>query len=1182
MPGEEPQLLNAQKAAAFLGIHPSTIRLWAKSGKLKAAKAGTRGDWRFRKEDLLKLTKSNQNNHLDKKPEARTKENIARPMQVKQPTKQKSSFRVVGIGASAGGFEAFSKLLQALPTDTGMAFVFVQHLAPTHSSALSELLSKETKMPVLEARNHMRIAPNTIYVIPPNADMTITDGSLKLTLRDKTDKLHHPIDAFLNSLASTHQSNAIGIILSGTATDGTLGLKAIKDAGGITMAQDKTAKYQGMPQNAINLGVVDFTLSPGGIAKELSRIAKYPHTRISTTEDALPKGDALKKILFLLQRHVGVDFTDYKQTTIKRRIMRRMILASFKNLEDYTKFLRENPSEIEALYQDLLISVTMFFRDDASFTALAQKVLPVILKKREPNDPVRIWVAGCATGEEAYSIAISLLETLDEKSVSIPIQIFATDLNAHSIEKARTGIYLETALANVSPQRLSRFFHKIDGSYQISKSIRNMCVFAVHDLTRDPPFSQLDLVSCRNLLIYLEPILQKRALSAFHYGLKPEGFLTLGKSESTGASRELFAQTDKVHKIYTKKGESSPARFAFTQKTPPEPSRTRIAGTFEPAGQTREIDIEKEADTLLLTSYVPASVIISSDLEIVQFRGETSLFLQPSTGRASLNLLKMVRDELEFELRSAIFQAKKKRRPIKRDGLMIMVNGTMHTIGLEVVPMKSTSTQAPNFLILFRDTTPSTPDPSEATTGNEKQGAKNRRIADLEQEQIRAREQMKSMHEEYEAASEELQSANEEVLSSNEELQSLNEEIETSKEELESTNEELTTINDELQNRNIELKETRDYAEGIVETVREPLIVLNQDLRVRTANKSFYKAFQVTPEQTEGNLIYELGDNQWDIPSLRELLSEILPKNNVFAGFEVTHNFPSIGQKVMLLNARRLVQQDSGKALILLAIEDITEEKEAQQEQQELMSIIAQRDALVKLNKTKDEFITLASHQLRTPATIVKQYIALLMGKLAGPVTADQTKYLQRAYDSNERQLKIINDLLKTAQIDSKQYKLHKRSHNIVQLIHESIADLQTIFDQNKQTVVFMGQKQSIQVLMDAIEMKLVFMNLLENASKYSYPGTEIIVSIQRKGGYVEASVADKGIGISKENQQRIFDKFTRVDNELSDTVTGTGLGLYWVKQIVELHQGSVKLVKALGKGSKFTVRLPLWVKLYS
>jgi two-component system CheB/CheR fusion protein len=541
----------------------------------------------------------------------------------------------------------------------------------------------------------------------------------------------------------------------------------------------------------------------------------------------------------------------------------------------------------------------------------------------------------------------------------------------------------------------------------------------------------------------------------------------------------------------------------------------------------------------------------------------------------------MVRDELEFELQSTIFQAKKERRLIKKDGLMIRVNDTVHTIGLEVVPMKSTSTQAPNFLILFRDTTPSTPDSSEATTGNEKQGAKNRRIADLEQEQIRAREQMKSMHEEYEAATEELQSANEEVLSSNEELQSLNEEIETSKEELQSTNEELTTINDELQNRNIELKETRDYAEGIVETVREPLIVLNQDLRVRTANKSFYKAFQVTPEQTEGNLIYELGDNQWDIPSLRELLSEILPKNNVFADFEVTHNFPSIGQKVMLLNARRLVQQDSGKALILLAIEDITEEKGAQQEQQELMSMIAQRDALIKLNKTKDEFIALASHQLRTPATIVKQYIALLMGESAGPLTADQTKYLQRAYDSNERQLKIINDLLKTAQIDSNKYKLHKHSHNIVQLIRESIADLQTIFELNKQTVVFKGQKQSIQVSIDAIEMKLVFINLLENASKYSYPGTEIIVSIQRKGGYVEASVADTGIGISKENQQRIFDKFTRVDNELSDTVTGTGLGLYWVKQIVELHQGSVKLAKGLGKGSKFTVRLPLWAKLY-
>src|SRR5665647_495146 len=725
-------------------------------------------------------------------------------MKVKQPVKQKKLFTLVGIGASAGGFEALLKLLKALPTDTGMVFVFVQHLAPTHESALTELLGKNTKIPVHEVQDNMHIVPNNLYVIPPNTNMTVTDGSLKLTPRDKADRVYHPIDSFFSSLASAYQSNAIGIVLSGTATDGTLGLKAIKAEGGITMAQDETAKYQGMPHSAIDAGIVDLILPPDGIAKELARISKHPFAKVPAKKEELPPGDALKKIFFLLRKSFGVDFTYYKQTTIRRRIMRRMVLARFTQLEEYVTYLQENTSEVEVLYQDLLINVTSFFREPASLKALTNKILPTLLNTRKPTDPIRIWVAGCSTGEEAYSFAIVLLEYLDNKSLTTPIQIFATDINAKVIEQARTGIYTKSALTKVSPQRLKRFFTKTDGSYQINKSLRAMCVFASHNLLKDPPFSRCDLISCQNVLIYLEPILQKKALATFYFGLKPEGFLLLGKSETVGEARELFAQTYKERKFYTKKAGSTRQNLDFVVETPP-PDTPRIDQVVErePGGQANEIDIEKEADILLLSRYVPASVIIDSDLEILQFRGAAGDYLQPSSGRASLNLLKMVNYDLEFELRSVIYQAKKQRRPVQKERLQIKINGAMRTIDLEVVPMKSKTT-APYFLILFKDTTRAILDTSQRSPTKEKRDARGLQIAQLEKDQVQAREQMKSMHEEDEATNEELQSSNEEVLSANEELQSTNEELETSKEELQSTNEELTTINDELQNRSAE------------------------------------------------------------------------------------------------------------------------------------------------------------------------------------------------------------------------------------------------------------------------------------------------------------------------------------------------------------------------------------------
>src|SRR5437762_5360322 len=482
---------------------------------------------------------------------------------------RRALFPIVGVGASAGGLEAFTQLLKTLGSGRGMAYVLVQHLDPSHESALTELLAKATEMPVRQVTDATQVEPNHVYVIPPNVDMTILQGILQLRPRTEMRGHHMPIDRFLRSLAEDQRSNAIGVILSGTASDGTLGLAAIKAEGGITFAQDeKSAKFDGMPQNAIAAGCVDFILPPDAIAGELARIRAHPYlapSSSSRTAELVPDGDPqLKNILHLLLSANGVDFSDYKPATVKRRILRRMALHKVGELKDYVQFLRHYPAEVEALYEDILIKVTSFFRDPDAFEALKAEVFPGILKHRLPEEPVRVWVPGCSTGEETYSQAIALLEFLGHRSADIPIQLFGTDLSQESIGKARAGIYPESIVADVSPERLRRFFAKVEVGYRINKTIRDMCVFARQNFLQDPPFSRIDVISCRNVLIYLGPVLQKRIMPIFHYALKPRGFLMLGGAEGIiGTGSDLFELMDRKHKIYCRKSIPSGLHFDF-------------------------------------------------------------------------------------------------------------------------------------------------------------------------------------------------------------------------------------------------------------------------------------------------------------------------------------------------------------------------------------------------------------------------------------------------------------------------------------------------------------------------------------------------------------------------------------------------------------------------------------------
>jgi|HubBroStandDraft_6_1064221.scaffolds.fasta_scaffold00691_2 two-component system CheB/CheR fusion protein len=969
------------------------------------------------------------------------------------PVHQAELFPIVGIGASAGGLEAFTELLRGLPQKTGMAFVLVQHLDPSHSSDLRAILARITQIPVQQVTDGVAVRPDNIYVIPPNTSMAMKNGVLRLAARVLTRGQHMPIDHFLRSLAEDRGNRAISVILSGTASDGTEGSRAIKAAGGITFAQDeKSAKYSSMPHSAVNAGCVDFILAPTEIAKELTRVAQHPYLAPTAAEQSdltVSAGGQMEVLLSLLREAIGVDFTHYKQTTLRRRIERRMVLHKMEKLKNYVRYVRDTPGEVEELYQDILIHVTGFFRDPEAFEGLRKHVLPALFRDNHKGGTVRIWVPGCSTGEEAYSLAMAMLEYLWLETTktakpglgTTPFQIFATDISDGSLDRARAGLYSEALVAGVSPERLRRFFMKIDGGYQIVKPVREMCIFAKQNVAKDPPFSNLDLISCRNLLIYLGPVLQKRVVPTLHYALKPSGFLLLGGAESLGTYSEYFAPLDKKTRIYQKKNSASRPLTHFGSPDSAIRRRTETKTTRE---ATPVSMMEKEVDRLLLNRFVPASIVVNEQMEIVHFRGKTGQYLEPATGQPTFSLAKMAREGLLVDLRAALTKAQKERVLVRRAGVRIRSNGHTREVSLEVSPLRRQGAGERFYVIVFQEVVSA---PSKGaqkkTKASKTESSRSRENGHLKRELAETREQFQTLIEEHETVREEFKSANEEVLSANEELQSTNEELETAKEELQSSNEELTTLNEELQSRNSELtavnndllnvlgnvtipvvivgqdlhirrfttpaqkllnllpsdvgrrlsdirpnldvedlgqiagesienvttveREVREtatgawhllrvrpyktwdskidgavisfqdidvmkrsldqmheHADALIETAREAILILNHKLQVISANLSFYRDFAVAREETQNRPIYELGNGQWNIPRLRELLENILPNNGRVEDFEVSHDFPHLGTRRMILNARRIEPQP-GRKLILLYIEDMTE-----------------------------------------------------------------------------------------------------------------------------------------------------------------------------------------------------------------------------------------------------------------
>ncbi len=964
------------------------------------------------------------------------------------------AFPIVGVGASAGGLDAFTQLLKALPADTGMAFVFVQHLDPHHESQLPEILAASTAMPVRTVEDGMAVRPDEVFVIPPNATMILEDGVLRLVHRNPG--LHLPINAFFESLARVQGGRAIAIVLSGNASDGSLGVRAIKEECGLTFAQDEaTAQHAGMPRNAVATGAIDYVLSPMEIARELVHLSRHPFVRPPQPnrgeEEVLPQANGdLKKILNVLRTSTKVDFNHYKQNTVRRRIGRRMIVKRARTIGEYARLLDGQPEEVQELYRDLLISVTNFFRDPEAFDELS-RLLRDQLAIRNSVEPFRVWVPGCATGEELYSLAICLKELIDELELNTPVQLFGTDISELALDRARAGTYSDLIAQDVSAERLRRFFVRVDRGYQVNKSIRESCVFARQDVTNDPPFGHTDLISCRNLLIYLDSALQGKVLPVFHYSLNPTGLLLLGSAESIGAANDLFTVIDKQHRIYGRK--AAPLRLtlqltaagAVRESADPVKARVTLSG----------IDLQKKVDLVIQSKYAPAAVVIDPEMQILHFRGHTGFYLEPPQGEANLNVLRMAREGLAAPLRKAIEAAAKQNISIRQTGIAVEHRGERRDINLEITPIAGASPGERYFLVVFEQASVNSrrPEPAVVPTRevepSDYRPALEAQVRDLQQQLAETREQLRNTNEDHEASSEELRAANEEVRSANEELQSTNEELSTTKEELQSANEELTTLNEELQNRNQDLdalnndlsnllsaveipflmldnelrlrrfsaaaekvlnvrgidighpvthldgridltgfyqpmrkvietlsvercdiqdkeghwfsttvrpyrtidnriagavivfvdidplkrtlravEQARDYAEGMIETVREPLLVLDGDLRVQRATPAFYEAFRVSRGETEGRLLYDLGNGQWNIPRLRELIGEALFRNQSFQDFEIEHEFPHIGRRTMRLNARRISRENDERRTVLLAIEDVTERRE--------------------------------------------------------------------------------------------------------------------------------------------------------------------------------------------------------------------------------------------------------------
>ncbi len=1114
-------------------------------------------------------------------------------------------FPVVAIGASAGGLEAYTELLKNLNVDAGMAYVIIQHLDPHHSSFLPEIIGRETSLKVNIIKKEMKPEPNNVYIIQPNTDLIFKKG--KISSVERQSGHHMPVDIFMRSLAEDNTHYPIGVLLSGTDSDGVIGMSFIKAAGGITYAQDKaSSKFFDMPRNAIKADVVDFIMPPGAIARELARILRNNYLRISNPndpEEVIPGGESeINKIFTMLNSNNGVDFSDYKPTTIKRRILRRMIVHKIENIKNYVQFLKKNPKELDLLYDDVLINVTSFFREPGMFEALKQKVFPEIFQNKDRNTPVRIWVTGCSTGEEAYSMAISLSEFKENRVSNAPIQIFATDLSDNGIEKARAGIYPEDIRNDLSEERLNKYFIKIDGKYQIIKNIRDLCVFAKQNVTQDPPFSKIDLISCRNVLIYLGQVLQNKVLPVFNYSLNNPGYLVLGSSETVGQHTGLFEIVDKKNKLFRKK--------SSVAKLPIDFSRIRISHPViynnKAENELRKIvlpedDYKKIADIILLNKFIPASVIVNGDLDIIHFRGKTGSFLEFPPGEPTLNLLKVAREGLAIEIQMLFKKIKNNNRTATLNNVEINSNGSTKRINLSVTPVQGNGIKEKLYLVVFEEVyKPEVENhKKQLTPGKEK--TESQKILVLRNELEKSQQSLQSNIEQVESSNEELRAANEEIQSSNEELQSTNEELETAKEELQSGNEELSTVNDELHSKNDELITANNDLNNLLSSINIPILILDKELYIRRFTSKAEKLLNLIPSDV-GRKITDIKINIKP-PDLKNLVTEVIET-------PVSKEFPVEGNENSwyLMRIRPYLTLDKKIEGVIIAFIDITELR------QTLITLEKSKNKILLLNINLEKRVEERTKKLR----LLNENLNVLNKKLN--VEINERKHA-------EESLKILSKHLVNVQ-ETERHRLSRELHDSInqllsvvkmklysteKLLKKNktrLEPLKDVLDAKRLLETAINEVRSISknlrpIILEELNLKSALQSVIEEFVKRTKISMKFSMTYFNKKLPAEAELhiyrivqealhniekhskaASGSISISGKNSSFLLNirdngkGFASKAGKLK--ISHNKFGLIGMKERTESIGGAFNVISLKGKGTEIKVTVPLKPKKYN
>jgi two-component system CheB/CheR fusion protein len=1057
-------------------------------------------------------------------------------------------FAVAGIGASAGGLEACTKLFAALAPGSGMAFILVQHLDPKHESLMVDLLSEHTTMPVLQAAGGMRLQPDHVYIIPPAAYLSVQGGVLRLSEPEARHGARLPIDFLFRSLAESYGPRAICVILSGTGMDGCLGLKAVKETCGLVIAQDPMeAGYAGMPRAAIATGAVDLVLRaaeiPAAIERYVRRIARVG------VEPAEPEvcADWLPEIVALLRSKTAHDFTHYKPGTLQRRVERRMAMAAIDgdSMQRYLDLLRRNPAELELLARDLLINVTSFFRDPQVFDVMERRVIPELIRALKPDHALRIWVAGCSTGEETYSLAMLFREQLAAAQCPAKLQVFASDVDSDAVAAARDGFYPDSIAATVPPQRLARFFIREEHGYRIAPDLRACVVFTVQDVLADPPFSRLDLVSCRNLLIYLLPEAQARVISVFHFALREGGVLLLGSAETVGAATTRFEVISKKERIYRHVGRSRPGEYDFLQNAP-EGTRLRPVN-FLPAGQARQADLAELGKRLVLEAFAPAAVLINRAHECLFSLGPIDRFLRVPKGHSSFDLLAMVRPGLRSKLAAAIRLAVDRQAPVLAEGARMLGAAGSGTITLDVRPVQSAGEDL--LLVCFRD------DAQKPLAREQEPGPAVPRLAELEHELEATRADLKSVTQDLEASVEEQKAVTQEALSVNEEYQSTNEELLTSKEELQSLNEELTALNSQLQETLERQRKTADDLQNVLYSTDIATLFLDASLRIRFFTPATKMVFNVIPSDL-GRPLADLhslvpdcdfaGDAQLVLRSLTPLEREIeTPEGLCFT------------RRIMPYRTSK-----DGAAGLVITFTDITERKAAARALE-----AAQRSSELA-NAAKSRFLAAASHDLRQPL----QTLALLQALLAKSVSGDKQRMLvTRMGDTVGALSGMLNTLLDINQIDAGIIRPEITVFRIDEIFNRLRE--QMTYQAESQGLSFRVMPTSVTISSDQALLEQMIRNLISNAFKYTRHG-KVLLGCRRFGETVRIEIWDTGIGIPERDLAAIFEEYRQLDNAARERSRGLGLGLPIVQRLGDLLGHKIRVRSRLGRGSVFSIEI--------